>query len=691
MSLSQPAPSTLGARADGDWRAALHDVAHILRIIAPSICLVLTGAAMVVGSAQSVEAVRVIAEERDAGRWAPLIVFVLAMVFAGLSAWYWARVLVYLLHVERPDGTRLGKLAEVHLPRVCGAVPPLAGAWAAWKASRPWLALAGVAIAVALYVFFALRRFLLTPGENPQSTPARQTTVKTLPFESRILLATTSLLWLVLLVAVASTRGRALALLGPVSVLLVSIGTWIPALSAWYYWGRTIRLPLVSLLALAVFVFSLLNLNDNHVVRHDVVEGRGLPPSFASSFTAWLKSRADLAGYDEYPVFFVATEGGGLRAAYFTSLVLSAIQDRCPQFAQHLFAISSVSGGSVGSGIFAGLAAQRARNVQGLRCAAEFESPGAFQRLADSVLAKDFLTPLFAQGLYPDLLQRGLPFPIYPWDRARALEHGFERSWTDVTGGHQFAAPFHSLWPDFARGATPALFLNTTRVETGARMVISNLHPVEERFDGLVSLADVDPRLDLPLSTALTLSARFPIVTPIGSVPAPGDSVFRYADGGYFDDSGATTLMEMLSALYLGEGRDTVGRPRFVPVVIRIGFDVAQRLTDDPGRKFTSSGLNEVFSPIRTLLNTRDAHAAIATEQLRTFMAALLDRGVQSELIEFTLTQDQVPLVLGWLMSGKARAEMTRQLGPARPCDLRRGVDNGCSYQSVVAWLTRVH
>ena len=112
----------------GDWRSALHDVAHILRITAPSLCLVLVGAAMVVGSAQSVEAVRVLAEELDAGHWRAVVAFVLAMTFAGLSAWYWARVLVYLLHVERPEDSRLGRLAAMHVPRMCGVVPPLAGA-----------------------------------------------------------------------------------------------------------------------------------------------------------------------------------------------------------------------------------------------------------------------------------------------------------------------------------------------------------------------------------------------------------------------------------------------------------------------------------------------------------------------------------------------------------------------------------
>ena len=703
MTPDAPSPGNVGSqRPVSDWRSALHDLADILRITAPSIALVAIGAIAVVGSSQSIEAIRVLAEECDAGHPAALVVFVAAMIFAGLSAWYWARVLVYLLHVEQQGTSRLGELAVTHLPRICGIIPAFACAVGAFRASRfattdsasvdqllVAMTIGAIGIAIVLYLFFVYRHLLLH-HESPQSTLTKRTTIRTLPGESRLLLAGTSFLWLGLLVAIAITHGRAVVMLGPVSILLVSIGTWIPALSTLYYAGRVVRLPLVTLLGIATFLFSFFNLNDNHIIRHEVVaDRRDLPATFEVALTEWLKARQDLAEYETYPVFFVATEGGGLRAAYFTSLVLSAIQDRCPQFAQHLFAISGVSGGSVGAGIFAGLAAQRARNEGGKRCAADFRMPGQFQRLADSVLARDFLTPLFAQGLYPDMLQRALPFPVPSFDRARALEYGLERSWKHVTGGDEFARPFYRLWKTFTTGATPALFLNTTRVETGARMVESNLHPIGERFDRLVSLADIDRQLDIPLSTALGLSARFPIVTPVGGIPFR-DSVFRYADGGYFDDSGATTLIEMLASLYVGDSSLTAaGRPAFVPVVIRIGFSVKDRMSSDPTRKFTSSGLNEVLSPVRTLLNTRDAHAATAVEQLHTTIAALVDRGVDARLIEFQLTQDNVPLVLGWLMATRARAEMTKQLGPARKCSSTTGVENDCSYQDVVDWLER--
>ena len=82
-------PGNVGSqRPVSDWRSALHDLADILRITAPSIALVTIGAIAVVGSSQSIEAIRVLAEDCDAGHPAALVVFVAAMIFAGLSAWY---------------------------------------------------------------------------------------------------------------------------------------------------------------------------------------------------------------------------------------------------------------------------------------------------------------------------------------------------------------------------------------------------------------------------------------------------------------------------------------------------------------------------------------------------------------------------------------------------------------------------
>ena len=78
-------------------------------------------------------------------------------------------------------------------------------------------------------------------------------------------------------------------------------------------------------------------------------------PQAEVAFRDWFRQRPDrdrFAGR-RYPVYVVAAEGGGIYAALHAASALGGLQDRCPAFADHLFAISSVSGGSLGAATFA--------------------------------------------------------------------------------------------------------------------------------------------------------------------------------------------------------------------------------------------------------------------------------------------------------------------------------------------------
>ncbi len=83
-------------------------------------------------------------------------------------------------------------------------------------------------------------------------------------------------------------------------------------------------------------------------------------PDLATAFHQWLEHRRPaIEAYKKkgsaYPVFFVSAQGGGMYAAYHPALSLARLTDQCPEFAHHLFGISSVSGGSLGAAVFAEL------------------------------------------------------------------------------------------------------------------------------------------------------------------------------------------------------------------------------------------------------------------------------------------------------------------------------------------------
>lgn len=133
---------------------------------------------------------------------------------------------------------------------------------------------------------------------------------------------------------------------------------------------------------------------------------------------------------DPYPVFIVAAAGGGAYAAHYTATFLARLQDRCPSFAQHTFAISGVSGGSLGATVFAALAKGMAKNGGYTECNFKHDpQPGPFEQKVQEIFSADFLSPVLAAGLFPDLVQRLLPRAFPTFDRAKALDATLEAAW----------------------------------------------------------------------------------------------------------------------------------------------------------------------------------------------------------------------------------------------------------------------
>lgn len=275
--------------------------------------------------------------------------------------------------------------------------------------------------------------------------------------------------------------------------------------------------PIVGMLALTGLTLSVLNLNDTHKINalRDTCPDRRTPAfGIDDAYKQWIDARVGQwhpTSPAPYPIYVVSAEGGGIYAAYHAALTLSAIEDRLPGFSRHVFAISSVSGGSLGAGVFASL------------LAAEPQAPSAdwhWERSRE-ILSNDFLSPLAYAALFTDPPALLLPCvdgfcPGRKLDRARALEESFDRAWRSSIKTSPQADLFKrsaTAWNP--AGNVPALLLNTTEVESGMRVTIAPFS-LKGVSASLVSLAERAPCLDVSLATATALSARFPFLTPSG-------------------------------------------------------------------------------------------------------------------------------------------------------------------------------
>lgn len=431
---------------------------------------------------------------------------------------------------------------------------------------------------------------------------------------------------------------------GAVAIAFFAFGAYTTVLEAiWLFGGKRAMAILVFLILIAV-VTGLTR--DYHVVRtcRDAPEACGRSaglevggeagmvaawadrPTVAEAAEGWQELAAAEAHPGEaVPMIVVATAGGGIRAAYWTALVLQQLEERLGQegFRRHLFAISAVSGGAVGAAFYA---------------AAAMHDDGS-GRAALRLLEQDFLGPAVAALVFADGPASMLP-DVVSTDRGYALERAWEEAF-DGSGGPGLEVGFLDLFPfplEDGEAWHPALLLNATHQQTGRRVIASHVQVEQRVFLDSWDLHELIGA-DLPASTAAHNSARFTYVSPAGELvrrEPEAESEERFGlllDGGYFENYGAITALQITRHALAALDPEPVR-----PVIVLISSDpgllerdrsrVHERedfcrgesdpfLRFDPGDRESDYLLpNEMIAPVAGVLAGREAHGTLALKEL---------------------------------------------------------------------------
>jgi len=230
-------------------------------------------------------------------------------------------------------------------------------------------------------------------------------------------------------------------------------------------------------------------------------------------------------------------------------------------------------------------------------------------------------------------------------DRAVKLEKSWEKAWRELTDDKSdkegdFARRFSDFLPNDKAKWRPLLLLNSTSVATGRRVIISPLKPTHDGgrlfvdaydfYEMACPGTDGMPACDLRLSTAVALSARFPLVSPAGGITRKDGILDRIVDGGYFENFGAQTALEL--------ARELKKAPHNLePFILQITNDPSafhhdqcrneiawdmqyqQQPPELPPAKDKANLLRWASDPLETVLATRTARGTHATsEALRT-------------------------------------------------------------------------
>lgn len=480
---------------------------------------------------------------------------------------------------------------------------------------------------------FQTVRLLLSPFDA-RTTGARNPRMRKTIFGFAIVIFLGSLLMLADFVANPVVSPQKVGML---AVALWAAASWI-AFSSIFMVYLPLRFGLPSILAFVAvgglaFIFSFWN--NNHTPCLDCAELTNERPAFETFAKGWIGSRADLFAASRQagrktPVYVVAAAGGGIRAGYWTAAALSAFEKQVPGFSCHVLAISGVSGGSLGAAAFAAALADH-EDYTCAPAAAETEvAPFDPTDTTRTMLSKDYLSPLLAGMLFADGVQRLNPLPFDDYklpDRARAQERAWEAGWREAAKSDRFADGFMALWPGEKPGAgvVPPLFLNGTIVETGHPITVAPFGIAQDQaFSDTFDLLKEWP-MDLPLSTAVDMSTRFPYVSPAATIELETRQ-FRVVDGGYFENSGAHVAQQIARAFLGAIGEEEAEKIQIVPILIinDLGRNADGKLTPEdllqrpplgaPERESWAAA--ELTSPVVAALSTRSARGLNAEQEL---------------------------------------------------------------------------
>lgn len=516
--------------------------------------------------------------------------------------------------------------------------------------------------------------------------------------------------WLGVLGAVMLALGAIMLLVGSSAVVHAF---YAPPEIFWTRWFRLREAPVASLVTLTALVAMLSGSTAAvHGVRQDAPPV-GQPASYRTTVQQWQERTAGAEclveledGTTARPLLLVAAEGGGIRAAYWTTAVLQLLEDRTGCGVDSVAVASGVSGGAVG------LAVARATPASDLTEAVwRMGEAGALGQASLGLLTRD---PLYTVAGVPSPMQ-GL------WlDRAALMEMSWERSWRESAGGQQvggdgLGGDFYAPAADKALAA--ALVLNSTDGTTGCRVLITHLDLAEavtlqpgspapgpgsaaRCTDSQAPLAysrdiraylgtggEDDHCLDgLRLSTAAMLAARFPYVTPSGVVgPCGSTPRAQLIDGGYAEGSGLGSLVDLAPGLLaaLAQETETEVVP-VLPVVVFLDNGRGGDLLPVPPR-----ARSELLVPPLGALTAGSTQRSAAAWLHRAQSLSTAAPSVLTPRV-YVVAQGSEPTVeapLGWVLSQASRADMDRSLAEAAAdaCGDPTGAQDGAQPEAETA------
>lgn len=312
-----------------------------------------------------------------------------------------------------------------------------------------------------------------------------------------------------------------------------------------------------------------------------------------------------------------------------------------PAFHKYIYCYSGVSGGALGTNFF---------NAELMRHL-DSKDTTRYSYATERFFKNDFLAPVTGKLVFSEIINYFIPFHIASMDRAIAMEKVWEYAWKRIYSKDQENILGRSFNETVKQGL-PAVFINTTEVETGLQCVWSN---VDINSLPLHQQRDLYKRTNkqIAYSTAINLSTRFPLISPGAAFfykeRSGNDSIpvrRHFVDGGYYENKGTETLLQVLQALHL-ENKPVK------PYVLQFNFG-------EVDSSFVSvTSFNEVKEVVSGIYNTRRGRGSISQYELHHYVRDSL----KGEFINLNLTLNTKRIPMNWILSNTAVNRLSDLIG----------------------------
>lgn len=462
-----------------------------------------------------------------------------------------------------------------------------------------------------------------------------------------------------------SKHTEAARFFGPIAVMLTAFAMIVGSVNILSALSARFRFSLFFWLMVMAFIvgFSI----DTHKVR--LLEH---PPEKINSFEKrqhfkeylenWILNRPEIADSTvaSYPVYMILSDGGASRSAYWVSSALATMEDTTNhEFSRHLLCLGGASGGSLGNAaFFALLASDPSKKMDN------------YNEQVKDFLSDDFLSPVLSHMLGPDLINLFFPFMGIE-DRSVALEQAMENP---VDKYPHISNVFSDTISDYITRQgqkdylLPILCINTVRAQDSKPGVLSNILIDDSTFNGRVDvLSLLGSDEDMRMSSAVVLGARFPYISPAGGIHEQ-----YFVDGGYFDNSGAGVITELLLTME-AMAANPVRYPATASAYKKLRFRVLHisNSTAETGSFVPLHPMaNDLAAPVRAIVGSYGMQTTVNDERLKRYLRKLnnvhgSEWHTYNDLNLYRKNANNEVYSLNWILSQNTRNRMDRALKSA--------------------------